>query len=120
DRLFMERSTAEQALFPGEYDAGGRLSGGWRFLRYALALMNGEPIGERTFAGRDPNRLKDLVGRLGVEVPVLETVLVRGGFSALGGHGFHKGTPATKDVIQWRDLNSNRVIHSREQMVGAA
>src|SRR6185369_2967019 len=38
DRLFLERSTAEQALFPGEYDGAVRLSGGWRFLRYALAV----------------------------------------------------------------------------------
>src|SRR5262249_9327436 len=27
DRLFLERSTAERALFPGEYDLGVRLSG---------------------------------------------------------------------------------------------
>jgi hypothetical protein len=119
DRLFMERSTAEQALFPGEYDGGARLSGGWRFLRYALGVMNGEPIGERTFPGRDPNKAKDLVGRLGVDIPIIEGATIRGGFSALSGHGFHKGTPATKDVIQWRDLNSNRVIDPGELMVVA-
>jgi hypothetical protein len=117
DRLFMERSTAEQALFPGEYDAGVRLSGGWRFLRYALGWMNGEPLGERTFPGRDPNKLKDLVGRLGVDVGATDAVTVRGGLSALGGHGFHRGTTATKDVVQWRDLNGNRLVDPGELAV---
>jgi hypothetical protein len=117
DRLFMERSTAEQGLFPGEYDAGIRLSGGWRFLRYAAGFMNGEPLGERTTPGRDPNKLKDLVGRLGVDVPVLDLATVRGGFSALSGHGFHRGSPASKDVIQWRDMNSNRIIDAGELTV---
>jgi hypothetical protein len=36
DRLFLERSTVVRALFPGEYDVGARLAGGWRFLRYAV------------------------------------------------------------------------------------
>jgi hypothetical protein len=57
ERLFLERSTAEHGLFPGEYDAGARLMGGWRFMRYVFAVMDGEPIGERTsFALRDPNK----------------------------------------------------------------
>jgi hypothetical protein len=122
DRQFMERSTAEQALFPGEYDLGVRLSGGWRFLRYALGVMNGEPLGERTLPGRDPNRAKDLVGRIGLDVGLTEALAVRGGFSALSGTGFHRGSPASKDVIQWRDLNGNRVIDSGELVVipGAA
>ena len=51
----MERSTAERALFPGEFDAGARLSGGWQFVRYAVAVQNGEPVGERTWHSRDPN-----------------------------------------------------------------
>jgi hypothetical protein len=117
DRLFMERSTAEQALFPGEYDGGVRLSGGWRFVRYALAAMNGEPIGERSYPGRDPNKWKDLVGRLGVETPVAGPVAVWGGVSALSGHGFHRGTTATKDTVQWRDLNDNRTVDTGELTV---
>jgi hypothetical protein len=117
DRQFMERSTAEQALFPGEYDLGLRLSGGWRFLRYALGVMNGEPLGERTLPGRDPNQAKDLVGRVGIDVGVTEALSVRGGFSALSGTGFHRGSPATKDVIQWRDLNNNRLIDNGELVV---
>lgn len=116
ERLFMERSTAEQALFPGEYDGGARLSGGWRALRYAFALMNGEPLGERSYPGRDPNKWKDLVGRFGLDTG-LGPVAVWGGVSALSGHGFHRGAAATKDVVQWRDLNDNRSVEPTELTV---
>src|SRR5262252_6127987 len=67
DRLFMERSTAERALFPGEYDAGVRVQGSWRVFRYMAGVMNGEPLGEKLFPGRDPNGDKDFVGRLGID-----------------------------------------------------
>ena len=59
---FLERSRVVQALFPGEYDLGLRLHGAFRFLRYAVALMNGAPAGDVQFALRDPNRSKDLLG----------------------------------------------------------
>jgi hypothetical protein len=113
DRLFLERSTTERALFPGEYDLGARLQGGWRFLRYSLAAQNGEPIGERSFPSRDPNHQKDWVGRLGVdggEGPVS----IAAGFSALYGTGLHKGAAATKPSIQWTDSNEDGVIDSNE------
>jgi len=117
ERLFLERSTAEHGLFPGEYDAGARLMGGWRFARYSLAVMNGEPIGERTFPLRDPNSAKDFVGRLGIETPISSRVWVAGGFSGLSGKGFHAGTPATKAVVQWNDLNGNGVLDAGEVVV---
>jgi len=113
ERLFLERSTTERALFPGEYDVGARLQGGWRFLRYSLAAQNGEPIGEKSFPVRDPNHQKDWVGRLGIdggEGPVR----VVAGFSGLYGTGFHKGTPATKPGLQWIDSNEDGVIDSNE------
>jgi hypothetical protein len=113
----MERSTAEQALFPGEYDGGVRLAGGWRFLRYALAVMNGEPTGEKGYPGRDPNKWKDLVGRFGLDTSPIGPVAVWGGVSALAGHGFHRGAIATKDVVQWRDLNDNRMVEPTELTV---
>lgn len=122
DRLFMERSTSEQALFPGEYDGGVRLQGGWQFVRYSVAAVNGEPIGERSFPGRDPNKLKDLVGRLGVESRKDATVGGWIGLSLLKGYGFHRGTNASKDTLAWRDNNSNRIIDPGEVAVipGAA
>ena len=113
ERLFLERSTSERALFPGEYDLGARLMGGWRFLRYSLAAQNGEPIGERSFPSRDPNHQKDWTGRLGIdggEGPFA----IAAGFSALYGTGLHKGTAATKPSIQWTDSNEDGVIDSNE------
>jgi hypothetical protein len=118
DRLFLERSNAERALFPGEYDLGVRLSGGWRFLRYAVGAMNGDPIGEKMFPGRDPNQSKDLVGRLGVDVSLLAKRLgLAAGFSADYGNGFHKGTPASKDTLVWRDTNEDGAVQLSEIQV---
>jgi hypothetical protein len=114
DRVFLERSTAEQALFPGEYDVGARVMGGWRFVRYVIALQNGDPVGEKAFPGRDPNAAKDLVGRLGVDTPIVDNVNLSAGFSGLKGKGFHRGTPATKSVIQWNDRNEDGAFTSDE------
>jgi hypothetical protein len=117
ERLFLERSTAERALFPGEYDAGARLMGGWRFARYSLAVMDGEPIGEGTFPLRDPNNAKDVVGRVGIDTLITSRVWVAAGFSGLSGKGFHAGTPATKPTVQWNDLNGNGVLDTGEVVV---
>jgi hypothetical protein len=114
DRLFMERSNAERALFPGEYDVGVRLSGGWRFARYAIAVQNGEPLGERSYPGRDPNAVKDVTGRIGVETPITDSLWIAAGVSALSGKGFHPGTPATKATIQWNDANQNGIVDGGE------
>jgi hypothetical protein len=114
DRLFMERSNAERALFPGEYDVGARLAGGWRFARYAIAVQNGEPVGEKTWPGRDPNKAKDVTGRVGVETPITDGLWISAGFSALSGTGFHPGTPATKTTVQWNDANQNGVVDAGE------
>jgi hypothetical protein len=114
DRLFMERSTAERALFPGEFDLGARLAGGWRFVRYQIAVQNGEPLGERTWPGRDPNAAKDVSGRLGVDTPITDGVRIAAGVSGLSGQGFHAGTPATKTTIQWNDRNQNGILDSGE------
>jgi hypothetical protein len=122
ERLFLERSTTERALFPGEYDLGARLMGGWRFLRYALAVQDGEPIGERTFPLRDPNAAKDITWRFGVDTSGSTSVWAAGGVSGLTGKGFHPGTAATKPTVQWRDLDGNGVASPNEIMVipGAA
>ena len=107
ERLFAERSTFIRAFFPGEYDLGARVAGGWRFVRYALAVQNGEPLGESTFPARDPNQAKDITGRLGILSNVADGVAVQAGFSALTGKGFHKGTPPTKQTLTWSDRNED-------------
>jgi hypothetical protein len=114
DRFFLERSLAAQSLFPDEYDLGLRLMGGWQFLRYAIAIQNGEPLGAGRFAGLDPNKKKDIVGRLGIEDEVLDGVFVVGGASVLSGTGFHAGTQATKATVSWTDANGNGTLDSGE------
>jgi hypothetical protein len=112
-RLFLERSNVMRALFPGEYDLGAKLSGGWRWLRYQLAVMNGNPPGDKQFALRDPNQSKDVLGRLGLETAI-GRVLLQAGFSALWGTGFHAGSGSTKDALQWRDLNGDGQVDPTE------
>jgi len=115
DRLFLERSLSERALFPGEYDLGARVLGGWRTLRWMGAVMNGEPVGERGgFPYRDPNRAKDYVGRFGFDTPIAGTIWIAGGVSGLWGTGFHPGTPATKPTLQWVDRNADGALQSNE------
>ncbi len=116
-RLFLERSTVARALFPGTYDLGFRVQGGYKFIRYAVALMNGEPIGEQSFPARDPNAAKDLVGRLGVDVSPVPAVRIWAGVSALSGQGFHAGTPATKNVLVWNDDNGDGIVQITEIQV---
>jgi hypothetical protein len=115
ERLFIDRSTAERALFPGEFDLGVRLMGGWRFVRYAVAIQNGNPIGDRGgFAFRDPNQAKDVSGRVGIDTPVSDRISIAGGFSGLSGKGFHPGTTATKPVVVWTDNDGNGAFNQGE------
>lgn len=114
DRLFLERSSVVRALFPGEFDLGVRVSGGWRPLRYALAALNGEPAGEAGFPGRDANASKDLVGRVGVDARIVPSLRLAAGVSGLYGSGLHPGAPASKDVLTWRDDNDDGVVQPSE------
>jgi hypothetical protein len=116
-RLFLERSTITRALFPGNYDLGLRVSGGFRVFRYAFAVMNGEPIGQVFFPGRDSNGKKDFLGRIGVDTYLHPKLRIEGGFSALSGTGLHRGTPSTKDVLVWRDVNENGLVDGTEIQV---
>src|SRR6185295_11594327 len=109
-RPFLEQTAMSGAFFPGQYDLGFRFIGGFKFVNYALGIMNGDPIGERTFPGRDPNKSKDLVFRVGAAADVTETVRVEGGFSGLTGRGFHRGRRATTDQLVWRDVNEDTVV----------
>jgi hypothetical protein len=117
DRAFLERSTVVRAFFPGEYDLGARVQGGWRFVRYALAVQNGEPIGERGFALRDPNQAKDVVGRVGLQAPVWESLAAAVGISGVKGRGFHRGTPSTKTTLTFQDRNEDGRVQQGEILV---
>ncbi len=122
-RLFMERTTGSLALFPGEADTGAQVSGAYHFLRYRVALQSGELASDRAGSRRgDPNAAKDLAVRIGVEARPRAALAVTGGVSILRGTGFHQGRDATKDSIEWRDLNENGSIDTGELMpvAGAA
>ncbi len=59
ERPFMERSRASLSFWPSEPDVGARLSGQIAFLTYHVAIINGEPLGERTgFPLQDPERIQ--------------------------------------------------------------
>jgi hypothetical protein len=122
-RWFMERTTASRAFFPGEPDAGLRLSGGVGFTRYSLSITNGEPVDEKSGLGlQDPNRNKDITGRFGAESKLGERFVIAGGVSFNQGRGFHAGTDATKSSIGWQDINENGVVDTNETVgkTGAA
>lgn len=114
DRLFMERSSIVRALFPGEFDLGARVAGGWRMFRYAVAVMNGAPAGDQMFALRDPNRSKDILGRIGIATPITHLGSLRAGASGLWGTGFSPGIPATKDMLSWHDDNEDGLVQPSE------
>jgi hypothetical protein len=121
-RPFLERSTTSNALFPQSMDLGVRVLGGYHHVFYSLGILNGDPLGEKAFPGRDPNASKDLVFRLGTAATPLAAVRVAGGISGLTGRGLHRGTPTTKDVLAWRDANEDGVVQAQEITVvpGAA
>ncbi len=117
DRPFLERSTFANALFPGTFDLGLSINGGFRFVRYQFAVVNGDPIGERTFPGRDPNETKDLVFRVGGAGSIAaDQVTIEGGFSALSGRGLHRGKPASVDAIQWQDGNGDGIVDNPTEL----
>lgn len=116
-RPFLERSTMAAELVPQSYDLGLRILGGYRFVNYAFAIMNGDPIGERAFPGRDPNESKDLVFRLGVSTEIVDGFRVDAGVSGLNGRGFHKGNAPSKDQLVWRDQNEDGQVQQTELQV---
>ncbi len=116
DRFFLERSSMSRALFPGVYDLGLRARGGWRFIEAQVGFLNGDPLAERAFPVQDPNRAKDLVGRVGV-LGRRGRVGFAAGLSGLTGTGFHRGTPETKDVLVWRDQNEDGLVQLSEIQV---
>jgi hypothetical protein len=118
--MFLEASTWVEALFPGRRDLGLRARGAFRSLRYAVALMNGNPIGA-DMPLRDPNRAKDIIGRVGAEDALAPWLRGSIGVSALLGRGFHAGVAPTKDSFTVRDENEDGMVQSSEiQFVAGA
>ncbi|MFT3925643.1 MAG: hypothetical protein QM778_24090 [Myxococcales bacterium] len=113
-RLFLEPSNWVRALFPGRRDLGARIAGEWSFLRYALAVMNGNPSESASLPERDPNRAKDFVGRVGAGGELFQKVALEIGVSGLWGKGFHPGAAPTKDTVVFRDANEDGLVQPTE------
>ncbi len=115
-RIFLERTTASRAFFPGDPDFGATISGAVGFFRYALAAFNGTPVpdSEPNALGFDPTSAKDVMARFGAETQPAKEVGVSGGVSFVSGTGFHAGTRATKATVQWQDTNQNGVLDPGE------
>lgn len=113
-RYFMEQPTFLRALFPGDIDAGANIDGAYGLVRYSIAAMNGAPVGDAQWAGRDPSSSYDVMGRLGTDVPLPHRGRFVVGVSAVTGRGLHAGTPPTKDSLQWRDENQDGIIQVTE------
>jgi hypothetical protein len=118
-RVFMERTQASRALFPGEPDVGVRFSGGYSFARYSVALTNGEPLDEKTaFALQDPNANKDITARFGAESKASRDFVIAGGISYNRGKGLSAGADATKNTINWVDGNGNAQVEPSNELTG--
>jgi len=120
ERPFMERSFASREFFPAEPDLGMRMSGQVAWFRYAVAVVNGQPLGDRTgFILQDPNSHKDVLGRVGVAVDLPSQLHLTGGVSVLDGKGFHPGTDATKNTVIWKDNISEDGTIQIPELVGS-
>ena len=116
-RDFVEQPTFLRALFPGD-DRCRRAArdGAYGFVRWSVSAMNGAPVGDAQWQGRDPVSSYDLMGRLGTDVPLPHRGRFVAGVSALTGTGLHPGTPPTKDslAVGRREHGRHRPDHRAE------
>ncbi|MFT3692870.1 MAG: hypothetical protein QM831_07000 [Kofleriaceae bacterium] len=117
DRFFMEQPTFIRALFPGDVDGGVSADGQYGYVRWSASAMNGAPVSDAQWAGRDPSSSFDVMGRLGADVPLPDHWRVVAGVSAVTGKGIHPGQPPTKDSFQWVDANQDGIVQSSELSV---
>ncbi len=117
DKAFLEPPAFARALFPGNYDAGVMAQGGYGLARWSIAVVNGAPVGDAQWKGKDPSSSYDVVGRIGAEVEGPRMLRVEAGISAITGSGLHPGTPAVKEGLQWVDENLDGRVDLTELQV---
>lgn len=116
-QLFQERTTGSLALFPGNRDLGVVLEARYHGAVLSLSMLNGVPSGDRQVEPRDPSASHDLLARVHTDLEPLRWLTLRAGTSGLWGRGFHPGTPQTKDVLVWRDVDENGLVDITEVQV---
>jgi phosphate-selective porin len=87
EREFPERSRVVASFLPGERDRGIRLSGKYRALRVTAGVFDGNGINHTGFVGKDNDKEKDIVGRLGFDLK-----WISGGVSGWRGNTLGKRT----------------------------
>ena len=122
DKPFLDSPAFARALFPGNYDAGIMAQGGYGPGRWVVALVNGAPVGDTQWRGKDPSSSYDLLGRVGVVIEGPQELRLEAGVSALTGSGLSPGSPATAAAFEWVDANQDGVVQIEELQVtpGAA
>jgi hypothetical protein len=113
-RLFTERTTLAEAFVPGVFDLGARLDARAGWARLAVAVVNGQPVGDRATPLADPSAGKDLAARLSAELEGPLGLRLRAASSLLWGEGLSLGTVPTKDVLIWRDVNEDGLVQQSE------
>lgn len=114
DKPFLEPPAFARALFPGNYDGGAMVQGSYGAARWSVALMNGVPVGDAQWKGKDASSSYDIVGRLGAVIDGPYRSRFEAGVSAITGQGIHAGTPPTKDELQWVDENQDGIVQTTE------
>ncbi len=117
DKAFLEPPAFARGLFPGNYDAGVMTQGSYGAARWTIAMVNGAPVGDAQWRGKDPTGSYDFVGRVGAVAHGPRKFRVEAGVSALTGTGLHPGTPETKDDLQWVDENGDGIVQITELRV---
>lgn len=113
---FLEPPTFARALIPGNYDAGVMAYGQAGIARWAVAVMNGAPVGDAQWRGRDPVASYELVGRIGAVIEGPRKFRVEAGVSALAGSGIHPGDPPIKEGLQWVDDNNDGLVNANTEL----
>ena len=114
-RLFLERSNMARAFFPGEYDLGVRVQGGWRWLRWQAAVDERQSGGRQAVRARRPDGVEGRPrARRRRGAAVAAAWASSGGVSGLCGTGFSRGSPTTKATLVWRDANADGQVDITE------
>lgn len=111
-REVLERSKAENVLFPGERDRGVNLTvplvdyNGYKVVVNGAAV-NGTGIQDKLFTWQDPSRRKDYIARGKVQLSTYGHVHLDFGGSGYFGDAYIPATNAAYQIAGFKDVNRN-------------